>query len=238
MAGEFIAGAVAGALAGRVAEDAIDTALGDASGDPGTDKHLFHLHQQTTLLDRIVRAVEKAQAERTPPTRSVLVSFSQTVPYQADIDSHDHLSMFVTVGFPLLIRSALGDATYQLASGWNAIDPPSGARFYVAADGPATMVQALLRWSDDSLDIAYVSSGGADLTQPAEHVEVVAPSDTVDLPNPTRGLYVGGAGNIVVTTVGGEFVTFSGVGAGTTLPVRVRRVWFTNTTATNLLGLY
>ena len=58
-----------------------------------------------------------------------------------------------------------------------------------------------------------------------------------DLAHPVRSLYIGGAGNIRVTTVNGQDVTFTGVLAGTILPVSVKRVWSTNTTATGIVGL-
>lgn len=55
---------------------------------------------------------------------------------------------------------------------------------------------------------------------------------------PTRALWVGGAGNVALETVGGDSVTFSGVAAGTLLPVRARKVVVSGTTATSILGLY
>ena len=54
----------------------------------------------------------------------------------------------------------------------------------------------------------------------------------------TRALYVGGAGNIVVTMENGEDATLSGVLAGTVYPLSVKRVKATGTTATNLVALY
>jgi hypothetical protein len=52
------------------------------------------------------------------------------------------------------------------------------------------------------------------------------------------GLYVGGAGNVRVTMLDGADLLFSGVAAGTFMPVVVKRVWTTNTTATLIIGLY
>jgi len=70
-----------------------------------------------------------------------------------------------------------------------------------------------------------------------EHGAAVTPSDTVDL-NPTALIYVGGAGNIVVTTKAGDKLTFNGVLAGVILPVAVSRVWATSTTATNMIACW
>jgi hypothetical protein len=50
-------------------------------------------------------------------------------------------------------------------------------------------------------------------------------------------LYVGGAGNVAVTTIGGDIVTFSGVPAGTIIPVQVIKV-ASATTATLINALW
>lgn len=54
-----------------------------------------------------------------------------------------------------------------------------------------------------------------------------------------RGLYVGGSGNVVVRLVGEPSTsrTFSGVVAGSVLPIRVSSIIESGTTATNLLIL-
>lgn len=64
----------------------------------------------------------------------------------------------------------------------------------------------------------------------------ITPADT-DLSQPQRCLYVGSGGNVRVTTVQNNDVTFSNVASGTILPVSVKRVWTTNTTASNIIGL-
>lgn len=51
-------------------------------------------------------------------------------------------------------------------------------------------------------------------------------------------LYVGGAGNLRVTTTGGDTVVFNNIQAGTFLPVHVDKVWSTGTTATNIIALW
>jgi hypothetical protein len=58
------------------------------------------------------------------------------------------------------------------------------------------------------------------------------------LPFPPRAIYVGGAGNIAMTGMDGNAVTFYGVTAGSILPFRAVSVFSSGTTATNLLGLY
>lgn len=65
----------------------------------------------------------------------------------------------------------------------------------------------------------------------------VTPNDSTDLDN--HGvLYVGGTGDVAVTTAGGNAVVFAGVPAGSYIPVIISRVKATDTTATNILVLY
>lgn len=75
----------------------------------------------------------------------------------------------------------------------------------------------------------------------------VTPSDTVNIgPTSERAgtgerpdaLYVGGAGNLVAVMPDGSTATFTGVTAGTILPIRPSRVNATSTTATAILALY
>lgn len=54
----------------------------------------------------------------------------------------------------------------------------------------------------------------------------------------TRAVYVGGAGNMVAVDADGTATTFTAVPAGTTLPIRVRRINNTNTTATAMVAIY
>lgn len=51
-------------------------------------------------------------------------------------------------------------------------------------------------------------------------------------------LYVGGAGNVSVVTIGGDIATFFAVPAGTTLPIQVLRLRSTSTSATNVIALW
>lgn len=67
----------------------------------------------------------------------------------------------------------------------------------------------------------------------------VVPSDTVALVGgTTKGLYVGGAGNVVVTMVGGGDATFIGLAVGVVHNISVTHIKLTGTTATTILALY
>jgi hypothetical protein len=73
---------------------------------------------------------------------------------------------------------------------------------------------------------------------PASNAFAVTPADGSNLTHAARALFVGGAGNIKVDTLGGDTVTFTGVVAGSILPVRILKVYSTDTTATNIVAVY
>lgn len=66
----------------------------------------------------------------------------------------------------------------------------------------------------------------------------ITPSDDVDLTYPTRALYVGSGGDIVLLlwddTVA---VTLKNVLGGSCLPLNVKRIYATDTGASDLVGL-
>jgi hypothetical protein len=72
----------------------------------------------------------------------------------------------------------------------------------------------------------------------------VTKSDTAEIPSVSGGfnegccLYIGGAGDVKVKTVGGDIVIFKAVPVGTTLQVKVLQVFSTDTTATNIVALW
>ena len=78
----------------------------------------------------------------------------------------------------------------------------------------------------------------------AGRAAAVTPSNTVNIPAITGGtnngcvLYVGGAGNLKVLTVGGDEVTLVAVPAGSFIPVHVLRVFSTGTTASSIVALW
>ena len=76
-------------------------------------------------------------------------------------------------------------------------------------------------------------------TSPAKDYIAITPSDTVNfVEGECRGIYVGGAGNVVAISTQTNSVTFVGVLGGTVLPVKAIRVNSTSTTATSLVALY
>lgn len=71
---------------------------------------------------------------------------------------------------------------------------------------------------------------------PAQHAAAVTPHDTNKLSKVSRGLWVGTAGNIVVTMPDGDDVTI--VNASGLIPLAVIRVKSTDTTASNIVALW
>jgi hypothetical protein len=81
----------------------------------------------------------------------------------------------------------------------------------------------------------------------ALNAQTITPSDTVDITlsgSPILAgesgacIYVGTGGNLTVTMLSGQVVAFLNVSYGSFLPIQVKRVWATGTTATNMLSLY
>lgn len=83
------------------------------------------------------------------------------------------------------------------------------------------------------------SSGVMDYHSPAVSAFAITPDDANDLAVVTRGIYTGAGGSICCVLVGDtSAVTFSNVPAGAILPVRIKKVLATGTTASiGLIGL-
>jgi len=83
---------------------------------------------------------------------------------------------------------------------------------------------------------AYLS---ADATVSAHRASAVTTSDSTVFEQPTRALYIGAAGNVVVDMAdGGTAVTFVAVQGGTILPIQVTRIYTTGTTASSIVAMY
>jgi hypothetical protein len=76
-------------------------------------------------------------------------------------------------------------------------------------------------------------------TDPSRVAVAITPSDSTDIANGqlTRGVYVGGAGD-VAAVIGDNAITFVGAVAGSILPIRCSRINSTSTTATSLVALF
>lgn len=75
--------------------------------------------------------------------------------------------------------------------------------------------------------------------RPAPNGYPITPSNTTDLPTPTKAIYVGNAGDVAVDFVtSGTNVVIKNATAGSVLPFQVKRVYATGTSATNLVALF
>jgi hypothetical protein len=85
----------------------------------------------------------------------------------------------------------------------------------------------------------FINTQGG-LQSPCRSTFVITPSDTNELPFVTRAIYIGSAGNLTARLAGDTAsVAFNGLAPGTVLPLRVRQIFATGTTAGMLLaGFY
>ena len=77
-----------------------------------------------------------------------------------------------------------------------------------------------------------------DRTESSPAYAVVTPHDSTNFTKLTRGLYVGGTGNLVAVMDDGTTCLFSAIPVGTILPIQCKRVNSTSTTATLIVALY
>ncbi len=72
------------------------------------------------------------------------------------------------------------------------------------------------------------------LVEPPQNATTIVPSDSTDLPQPTRAIYVGTPGDLRVLTQGGQEVIYKNL-SGTKV-LRAVRIFTTGTTATDLIA--
>jgi hypothetical protein len=75
------------------------------------------------------------------------------------------------------------------------------------------------------------------LTAPARAGAPITPSDTAELPETTRALYIGGTGSVRLRLASGDVVDFPALMGGVVYPFRVTQVMLSGTSATGLIGL-
>lgn len=85
-----------------------------------------------------------------------------------------------------------------------------------------------------------VNNGARKIGGAAYAAKAITPNDNTDLSYVTKGVYVGGSGDITATMADGVSgdVVFKAVPVGAVLPIAVSRVKATGTTATNLVALF
>jgi hypothetical protein len=106
---------------------------------------------------------------------------------------------------------------------------PGDIVYNISTDSAATVIRVI---SQSSLELnadAFTAGG--------ENYTIYQASSQTSNGNPGCYLYVGSAGNIKVTTVGQDIVTFGGVPTGTVLPIQVVKV-HSDTQATKIIALW
>lgn len=74
---------------------------------------------------------------------------------------------------------------------------------------------------------------------PATHLFAITPSDSVDLPHLTRGLWIGTGGDInIVAICDTAAVVLKNVPGGVLLPIQAVRVYSSSTSASDIVGVY
>lgn len=137
--------------------------------------------------------------------------------------------------------------------------PLAGAYLSGVDDGtaaPTKLVDAAATFITSGVsagDIIYDDTGGliatvvsvdfeTELTVSLVGMFIGAGGDVYSIYSPGNNngatLYVGGAGDVTVITMGGDQVTLTAVPAGSFVPVQVTRVLSTGTTATDMLALW
>ncbi|PWR04397.1 hypothetical protein DKT77_01595 [Meridianimarinicoccus roseus] len=76
------------------------------------------------------------------------------------------------------------------------------------------------------------------LSSPAVDGTMIVPSDAGDLSHVTRAVYVGTGGTISAQLASGAMVTMAGVPGGSLLPLRIRKVMATGTTAGQMVAFW
>lgn len=74
------------------------------------------------------------------------------------------------------------------------------------------------------------------LSDPATRHFAITPGTA--FAQPTRGIYVGGDGNIVIQDMNEDAVTYTNAKAGSIIHIRAKFVVASGTTATGLIGMY
>ena len=148
----------------------------------------------------------------------VIKSDNANIPYPADNSSGTNTSVTVAS----LVDSAATFVTNNVAT---------GDIVYNTTDGTAATVVSVTNQTTIVLNADIFTATGKAFV-------VYTASPQTSNGNPGCNLYIGGAGNVRVTTIGGDIVTFTAVPVGSVLPVQVIKLHGTGTTATLIDALW
>jgi len=86
--------------------------------------------------------------------------------------------------------------------------------------------------------ILYNETQALNLMAPSGELSAVTPHDTNLLAKPTVGVWVGTTGNLTVIDIAGNTVTLTAVPDGCFIPMRVKIIKSTATTASNIVAFF
>ncbi len=75
-------------------------------------------------------------------------------------------------------------------------------------------------------------------SDPARDAVAITPDNAADLARACRGILVGVAGNVKITTLDGTDVVLPSLAAGVCHPIAAKRIFATGTTASSIVALY
>lgn len=107
----------------------------------------------------------------------------------------------------------------------------TGDIVYNTTDGTAATVLVVVSETALLLNDDIFADSGKNYT-----IYQASPQTTIG--NQGCNLYIGGAGNVKVTTIGGDIITFTATPVGQVLPVQVIKVHSTGTSATLINALW
>ena len=148
----------------------------------------------------------------------VIRSDNADIPFPADNSTGTNTSVVASS----LVASAATFVTNNVAT---------GDIVYIITDGTAATVVSVTSQTTLVLNANI-------FTATAKTFVVYTASPQTSIVNTGCNLYIGGAGNVRVTTIGGDIVTFTAVPVGSVLPVQVIKLHSTGTTATLVDALW
>ena len=139
-----------------------------------------------------------------------------------------------TINIPNVAGPTVGGTTSQAAPG--ATQLVDNTKDFTAIQG---LVGSIVYLTGGVATVASVTSASV-LVLSAAVADTGATESYTIYADDNNGcvLYAGNTGNVRVLTVGNDDVTFVGIPAGSFIPVQVKRVFATNTTATDIVALW
>jgi hypothetical protein len=198
-----------------------------------------------TTVSTAYQAPKTSRASITSTAITTATPFQQTALDIGATASYDTYRMRFTFDQPVKVEVQHGSSSTNTS---NRVQ----STYFVPANTP-TIIDEKLLYQYVSVKITNIGSATTTVqeaygtlmcigninnsNQSAVGSTAITPSDTATIPA-TKGIFIGGAGNLAVTMANGNTVTFTGLSAGVVHPISVTKISATGTTATSILALY